>query len=401
MRDFMGLNVHTVTFRPELYAPVTRQVRDYHPFVWDVGQETDYALHFPMARNGVDWGSLYGSWRKAGYRIDASVQVDPVKPASWKDAARDAFAYGKAFAVSFGPSSSGLVESFEVGNEPGGYADDVYRTVFENMARGAREGDPRLLVSACASNLGKSGKYSKSVDCLAGLEALYDIVNIHIYPEVEGWPTWRRSFPEDPKINFLRDIGHVLAWRDEHVPEKQVWLTEFGYDASTKPHPETGDFARWEGSTELQQAQWTVRAFLTLAATKLDRAYLFYFNDDDEPHVHGSSGLTRKYQPKPAFYAVAHLQLVLGGFRFARVVREDATMHIYEFLSEDGRQRIWATWKLAGDAEPINLDLNGAAVAEAVRMPLAAGAAEAVEVHTTNGTATVTVGATPVYLWLE
>jgi len=27
-------------------------------------------------------------------------------------------------------------------------------------------------------------------------------VNIHDYAEVEGWPTWRRSYPEDPKIKL-------------------------------------------------------------------------------------------------------------------------------------------------------------------------------------------------------
>src|SRR5947209_1420667 len=55
MRDFIGLNVHTVLFKPELYKPVCRLVRDYHGFDWDVGDETDYAPRFPMSRNKVDW----------------------------------------------------------------------------------------------------------------------------------------------------------------------------------------------------------------------------------------------------------------------------------------------------------------------------------------------------------
>src|SRR3954449_2298061 len=76
MRDFIGLCVHTVNFKPELYAPVTRLVRDYHPFDWDVGKETDFATTFPLARNKVDWGRMYGSWKKAGYNIEASIQFD-------------------------------------------------------------------------------------------------------------------------------------------------------------------------------------------------------------------------------------------------------------------------------------------------------------------------------------
>jgi hypothetical protein len=31
-RDFIGLNVHTVQFKSELYKPVTRLLRDYHGF---------------------------------------------------------------------------------------------------------------------------------------------------------------------------------------------------------------------------------------------------------------------------------------------------------------------------------------------------------------------------------
>jgi hypothetical protein len=298
MRDFMGLCVHTVTFKPELYKPIATRLRDYHPLDWDVGQETDHPTTFPMARNKVDWSKVYGSWKKAGYRAEASIQFDNFDPKKWVDLPRDARAYGKAFASYFGPSHENLLEAVEIGNEPGKYDDATYRALFEAMAVGVRLGDPHLRIATCAANLGKSGRYSKSVDVLQGLESHYDIVNIHIYPEVQGWPTWARSYPEDPKIDFLRNVGHVLKWRDENAPSKEVWLTEFGYDASTKPAPPSGDFAKWVGSTETQQALWNVRAFLVLAASGLDRAYLFYFNDNDEAHVHGSSGLTRNYEPK-------------------------------------------------------------------------------------------------------
>ncbi|OGV39769.1 MAG: hypothetical protein A2X48_24010 [Lentisphaerae bacterium GWF2_49_21] len=36
MRDFIGLNVHTVQVDPKLYTPVVRLLRDYHPYMWDV-----------------------------------------------------------------------------------------------------------------------------------------------------------------------------------------------------------------------------------------------------------------------------------------------------------------------------------------------------------------------------
>ena len=404
MRDFMGLCGHTVQFKPELYAPVTRLVRDYHPIDWDFGKDTDYAVKFPMARNGVDWSQVYGSWARAGYRTEASLMFDSLKPDAWKDLPRDAFAYGRAFASAFGPSAKvPLIEAAEIGNEPGKYDDATYRKLFEAMAGGLRAGDPKMRIATCAANLGKSGSYSKSVDCLAGLEGLYDIVNVHMYAEITGWPTWQRSYPEDPKIGFLKDIGSVLTWRREHAPGKEVWLTEFGWDATTKPAPPRGDFAKWIGSTETEQAMWTVRGYMVLCALGVDRAYLYFFNDDDTPHLHGSSGLTRNFVPKPAFYAVAHLQKSLGDYRLTKVVREDAAHgYVYEFTKgDDAKKRVLAVWKPVGAAVKATVAAGAAKVLRAERTPLAAGDAPRLAVQSVAGGIEVEAGELPVFVWLE
>ena len=395
MRDFMGLCAHTVQFKPELYAPVTRLVRDYHPMQWDFGEDSSYATKFPLARNGVDWSAVYGPWQKAGYRAHASLMFDDIAPGAWKDLPRDAFAYGKAFASAFGQ----LLEAAEIGNEPGKYDDATYRTLFEAMARGIRAGDPKMRIATCAANLGKSGSYSKSVDCLTGLESLYDIVSIHNYAEITGWPTWERSYAEDPKIDFLANIQHVLKWRAEHAPDKEIWLTEFGWDATTTPNLTTGDFVKWKGSTETQQAQWTVRGFIVLASRGVDRAYLYFFNDDDTPHLHGSSGLTRDFVPKAAFHAVAHLQRSLGSFRFEKVIREGADGHVYEFVN-DAKECVWAVWKPEAPAAALTLEIGKRKIAQAERMPLKAGPIATVSVPSADGNAVVEATESPLYLWL-
>src|SRR5688572_20001954 len=69
MREFVGINGHTVQFKPELYAPVCRLVRDYHPVQWDLGTNTSEAAPFPFAKNRVDWSKVYGSWRKHEWNI--------------------------------------------------------------------------------------------------------------------------------------------------------------------------------------------------------------------------------------------------------------------------------------------------------------------------------------------
>ena len=405
MKDFIGLNVHTVQFKPELYAPVARVLRNYHPIKWDFGDDTSAATTFPLAANRVNWAQLYGSWKKSRYRTHASLMFDDIAPGSWKNMERDANAYGLAFSKAFGPSAKEpLIDAVEIGNEPGKYDDATYRKLFEAMARGLRAGDPKLRIATCAANLGPSGRYSKSVDCLAGLDSLWDIVNIHCYAEAEPWPTWRRSYPEDPATKFVENIGHVLKWRGEHAPKKELWVTEFGYDASTKPPPATGDFAKWQGSTEQQQAMWSVRSFLLLARLGVDRAHLYFFNDGDEPHVHGSSGITRNFEPKPAFYALAWLQRSLGEYRFTRTDREDADeCYAYEFThGAEPAKRAWAVWRPAAAPRVVRLFNDSLRVVRAERMPLVAGDAEKVEVRQEiEGYMAVEVSERPVIIWLE
>jgi len=102
-RDFVGLNGHSCVFKPELYKPVCGVVRDYHPVDWDLKKgETGTLPPWPQARNGVSWEKEYGSWNKAGLRIDACLQFDNMK-SDWKDLAHDAHEYAKTFAQNFGP----------------------------------------------------------------------------------------------------------------------------------------------------------------------------------------------------------------------------------------------------------------------------------------------------------
>jgi hypothetical protein len=407
MRDFMGLNVHTVLFKPELYRPVTRLVRDYHGFDWDVGADTDYTPRFPFARNGVNWEQLYGDWKKAGYTTSVSLMFGQTQPGAWKNLPHDAEAYGHAFARFFGPSGPRkLVESLEIGNEPGHYSDAEYRALFESMARGARRGDPRLTIATCAITTGASEKYAKSVECVKGLEALYDVLNLHTYAFAEQYPTWRRSFPEDPNIAFLKPIRDTISWRNTHAPGKQIWVTEFGWDASTKPPPAAGDFARWTDVTDEQQAQYLVRAFLLFATLDVDRAYNFFFNDSDEPQLHGSSGLTRNFVPKPAFHAVAHLHRALGDYRLSRVVAGQPGalfLHEYQHTTVKDR-RVWVAWSPTGSSRSADtlLPAPRARIVRAEQMPLAPGPAPRPAWKVVkDGSIKITVSESPTYFWLE
>lgn len=406
MREFIGLNGHTVQFRPGLYRPVCGLVRDYHPGKWDLGTDSANLPAFPFAKNGVDWSKVYGSWRAKGWNIDACLMFESLEQKNWHDIEADARAYGKAFAREFGPSGQRkLVDSVEIGNEPGKWSDADYTRIFRAMAEGIRSGDPQLKIATCNVTTGPSGKYDKRVDCVANFPKLFDVLNIHTYAQLEGWPTWRRSFPEDPKLpHYLQDVEELCRWRDAHAPGKPVWITEFGYDATTKPQEESGTFAKWQGVTDEQQAQWLARSLLVFSAMPVDRAYVYFFNDSDKPSVHASAGITRNFEPKPSFYALVHLQTLLGGDRFRRVVADEPGRLRVQEYGNDSKRRVWVAWSPTGDGRTasVTLDHVPGKLVDAQVMPLEPGPAARPHItETAGGKLTFQVSESPSYLVFE
>ncbi len=404
--EFVGVNGHTVLFRPDLYRKVCFQVRDYHPIDWDFGDDTDFRLEFPFARNRVNWDQVYGSWKKAGFTVDVCLMFDNFAASKWKSIDEDAYRYGKAFAENFGPrSKTPWVHSVEIGNEPGKYSDDEFRRLFQAMARGLREGDPDLLIATCNVNVGKSGDYHKSVECVAGLESLYDILNIHSYAMLEMWPTFKRSYPEDTRLlSYVQDIDKLIDWRDKHASGKKIWLTEFGWDASSKQPLPQGDFAKWQGNNDIEQAQWLVRSLMVFAKRDVERAFIYFFNDEDQPQFHGSSGLTRNFEPKPSFYAVGHAVQALAEFRLAKILQENDEACIYEFQHTTNlKSKCWVAWSPTGNqlSRTVSVKSPSGKFSRAERMPLKEHGDLAVVIPSSSELLHLPVTESPLYLFFE
>jgi serine/threonine-protein kinase ATR len=136
----------------------------------------------------------------------------------------------------------------------------------------------------------------------------------------------------------------------------------------------------------------------------VDRAYLYYFNDSDEPILHGSSGITRNFAPKPAYYAMAHLYRTLGDYRFSRVVREDKDdLYVFEYVNPvKPGQPVWVIWSPTGTqrAAVKRIAVPGRLV-KAEAMALTAGGAEKPNFRIVGGAVELDVTESPVYLWLD
>jgi len=299
----------------------------------------------------------------------------------WRNMEGDSSAYAGSFAAQFGPGGKWpFVEAIEIGNEPGLYDDAAYGRLFDAMAGGIRKANPRARIVTCNVEAGKSDRYWKSADLFKDRAALYDVLQIHRYAIAERWPVWRRTYPENPTVPYLSSVQKLVDWRNANAPGKEVWVTEFGWDSSTRKPDPKGEWAKWVGSTDEEQARWLVRSFFLFAGMGIEKAFVYYFNDDNKPQLHASSGLTRDFQPKPAYHAVAWMLNALADYRFSRVVKASLEEgYVYEFAPEKaGDPMIWAVWHATKEDTPIPLSLAGLSVIKAERMPLKEGAAEAV-----------------------
>ena len=86
--------------------------------------------------------------------------------------------------------------------------------------------------------------------------------------------------------------------------------------------------------------------------------------------VHAASGLTRKFEPKPSFWAVSQLQNELGAYRFDRIVKEENGIHVYAYVSDMGDER-WAMWSSGPEPVAVNLALLRPDIAGTRLIPMA------------------------------
>ncbi len=135
-----------------------------------------------------------------------------------------------------------------------------------------------------------------------------DVINVHYYSFGPGAPAPALS-PEADDVESK--LAAVVTYRDQNLPGKPVWWTEFGYDtyANSPLHaPALGS-----NSAFIVQGQWLVRELLAALAAGIERATLFELDDTCTPPAtacntqFATCGLLTSPDsaPKPAWYFLA------------------------------------------------------------------------------------------------
>ena len=180
-----------------------------------------------------------------------------------------------------------------------------------------------------------------------------DVVNVHYYsfgPDPFGTAAPRPAVsPEDDKVRETMSL--LKKYRDDKLPGKELWITEFGYD--TDPLSRLHAPSLGKNSAMVVQGQWLVRYYLALLGAGFDRAFMFILDDPcdgTDCHVQfGTSGITTgkdKWDPKPGFYFLATLRARLGAYAFhADVASGDPNVRILELVTPGaGAKTAYVVW---------------------------------------------------------
>ncbi|MEZ4961802.1 MAG: discoidin domain-containing protein [Saprospiraceae bacterium] len=346
---------------PYRYKPVASHARNYHDMTWDIASPSDQIDYDEMAagkgtpaKSWLNWDREYKAWHDAGLTIQASLQFFRFLPEDWKNPQADARAYAKAFVAHFGPKKgNGLVCSIEVGNEPWRYPSGVYQQILQGMISGAKEADPFVEVFPCAlqaadPSMEKSDVFKNYIGARiskAAAEQL-DGINIHAYSYAPAQNGQRKAVhPEHPNSTFW-EILNAVRWRDQNMPGKKIYLSEWGWD-----HDGGGeDCAHDECVSEEAAACYAVRGALIALRMGIDRAtWFFYANEKRPSSLYTRSGLTGSFEKgfakKQSFKALESLVAQVGNKYFLKTVREDERGWIYLLGNADGTPTHLVAWR--------------------------------------------------------
>jgi hypothetical protein len=226
---------------------------------------------------------------------------------------------------------------------------------------------------------------------------VYDVINVHHY--------CGQISPEEAKIK--ETIQQLVDYRDQYLPDCEIWLTEFGWETSIYDTPfsalEVGSFSREE-----VQAQRIVREYLLLSSTGIDRAaqYMLRNAENNGRTQHSSSGFTTikgEWYPKPSWYYVYTMKNTLKGMFFVgEQASMNANVNIYKYQNASADTTVYALWCPTSNdvfVDDYQLSLpNAPKSAQLVEMVVGETEGKASELNILRNTVKVDVSERPIFV---
>ena len=309
----------------------------------------------------------------------------------------------------------GTVEWIEMGNEPDGAWNGIhnYLSAYQLAAAtsAAYDGHCSTLVNTTTGGYHLGGKNAdpNMNFALAGVSGVsneyitamcywmkanrpdgsvaFDAFNVHHYmsKQVElpnGSTAYVGISPEEAKLDEL--LSNLVELRDKYYPEKEVWLTEFGWDTNQSYATSTSAHAYGEYTGRQVQAMWLTRAYLLLSASGIDKADMYMCEDvgveEESVGKYGTCGVIGFERDengdlyevkKDSYYYLYTLKNALNGYTFQEKVEAyDENVMIYKYETENGKTA-YAVWCKTSDGTKsenyqLRIDGNTATLIEAV-----------------------------------
>lgn len=234
----------------------------------------------------------------------------------------------------------------------------------------------------------------------------FDVINVHHYSRADKKDGRVGISPEEDN---LKEKLQVLAdYRDEFMPDKELWITEFGYDTHPRSPQRAPVIASY--SQEEVQGQWLVRSYLALAAAGVDRAAMYMLRDvnPDADVQYSTSGLTSSketgWKLKPSWYYVSTLKDRLKGMHYTGEEESKGAI-IYKFKNHatgQGAYVVWSPTSSGAEIRDFTMELPEANK-QATKVELAEGAPQGKEtaIKLTGNEAKFNVSESPVFILVD
>lgn len=426
---FIGMNSYINT--PDKAHEAVGCVREYRPWGWNGVTDLQTPISWATLRDGNS-DDYYRKLKDMGVdcvpcihrHVDAKNQAeripdfggDPVKPETYRVMADYSFQYVARYGSRKIPDR--LLRTTEAAPKKSGLGLIRY---FENWNEGNREwGDPGehfnpyVFSAFCSASydghLGTMGEGFgvKQADPdmkyvfggLVGLSLSYiqamklwsdyyrngsfpaDVINVHHYCNTRGKQHPKETaYGISPEEDGLKEkLEKLVKWRNANLPDKEIWLTEFGWDTDPNTYQSAAKGHKlYPGGITMNeiQGQWLVRAYLAGSAAGLDRMMMFLANDIKgyTLGVYGSCGFfTVDGEYKPSWYYVKTMKTALAGMVFdAECASGNKDICVYRYKDRNTGKLAYALWCPTSDGtrkDRYQLRLDYPSAKEAVQVSL-------------------------------
>jgi len=193
-----------------------------------------------------------------------------------------------------------------------------------------------------------------------------DVINVHDYcfgPGAFGDANPPPALSPE-QCGLAAQLKRLADYRDQFLPGKELWLTEFGYD--TADHSRLRAPAIGSASAEVVQGQWLLRSFLALFESRIERAFLYVSRDNctgdlskcpDRNVQFSTAGILSEKgteAPKVAWYFLATFRARLAHLAYAgRASKTNDSVSVARFYDPATNKGAYVIWSPTSDGSTV------------------------------------------------